>query len=116
MARDLGFCVQVVERFCHFSRRRIDLFGCLDLILVKEGVGIIGVQACADSSHAARVAKVKAEPRMVEWLAAGGRVEVWSWGLRGARGKRKVWTVRREEIKAEDIATRAGGEGGGDEH
>lgn len=53
---------------------------------------IIGVQACADASRAARVAKSIAEPRLVTWLRAGALFIVESWGKHGPRGKRKVWT------------------------
>jgi hypothetical protein len=38
-----------------------------------------------------------------DWLKAGGRFEVVSWAKRGARGKRKVWTVRREELTIADL-------------
>ena len=39
-----------------------------------------------------------AEPRLRGWLAAGGLFEVWSWALRGPRGKMKHWTLRREPV------------------
>jgi hypothetical protein len=84
------------------ARVRVDLFGVIDLVAVKQGVGIIGIQACAGGSHAARRAKAQAEPRLLEWLLSGGRFEVWSVAKQGARGKRKVWTVRREELIARD--------------
>jgi hypothetical protein len=103
-AREMGMTVQVVERFCHFSKRRIDLLGCIDLVAVKPGIGIIGIQACAGSSHAARRTKALAEPRLREWLESGGRFEVWSWAKQGPRGKVKRWTLRREEIKLDQLA------------
>lgn len=99
LARELGFEAGVVERYNSFTKQRYDLYGCIDLILMKPGVGIIGVQACAGSSHAARRSKIMAEPRMRTWIESGGRLEIWSFSKRGERGKRKTWTVRREEIK-----------------
>ena len=101
--RDLGFKVQVVERWCQYSRRRIDLFGCIDIVAVREGVGVVGIQACAGSSHAARRTKALEQEALQDWLKAGGRFEVVSWAKRGARGKRKVWTVRREELTIADL-------------
>ena len=98
-ARKLGFTVAVVERWNPRVKIRQDLFGCIDLIAMKPGVGVIGIQACAGASHAARKAKLLAEPRMWEWLDSGARAEVWSWAKRGPRGKRKTWTLRREEIR-----------------
>lgn len=104
LARELGFTVQVVERFNSFTKRRHDLFGVIDLVAIKQGVGILGIQATADNGghHADRRAKSQAEPRLLEWLLSGGRFEVWSFGKKGPRGKRKVWTVRREELIARD--------------
>lgn len=59
---------------------------------------IIGIQATSGTNHAARIAKAKAEPRLRHWVDAGGRFEIWSWAKRGARGKRKTWTLRTEEV------------------
>lgn len=103
LARELGFTAAVVERWNPHAKIRQDLFGVIDLLLVKHGIGIVGVQACAGASHAARRAKSLAETKLVEWLHAGGRFEVWSWSKRGARGKRKLWEVRREEITKDDV-------------
>jgi len=91
---------------------RRDLFGCFDLVVVAwsepapGGDGqqllaaplIVGVQACAAASHAARVAKVAAAPVLPAWIAAGGRAEVWSWSKKGAAGKRKLWSLRRQVV------------------
>lgn len=108
-ARELGFTAQVVERFNIYAKVRVDLFGCIDIVAIREGIGILGIQACADGSHAARMTKAKSEPKIQTWIAAGGRFEVWSYGLRGARGKRKTWTLRREELKiAPDFSTPGG--------
>ncbi len=96
--REMGFTAQVVERWCAFSRRRVDLFNIVDIVAMREGVGVLFVQCCAGASHAARVAKVKAEPRLPAILASGARVEIWSYAKKGARGKRKMWELRREEV------------------
>ena len=102
-AKKLGFTSQVVEKWNSFARRRIDLFGVIDVVAVMPGVGIVGIQTTSGSCHAARRAKALAEPRLAAWLASGGRFEIWSWGNRGERGKRKEWTLRREEIFAGDM-------------
>ena len=101
--RSLGFVAQVVERFNPHAKVRQDLFGCIDIVAVREGCGILGVQACAGASHAARRAKSLAEPRLRAWLAAGGRFEVFSYAKRGGRGERKRWQLRREELTADDL-------------
>jgi hypothetical protein len=89
-ARDLGYTVQVVEKWNPHARIRQDLFGCIDIVGLSDK--IIGIQACADSSRSARVKKSLLEPRIETWLKAGGRFLVVSWGKKGPRGKRKTWT------------------------
>lgn len=99
-ARQLGWTAAVVERWNQYARVRQDLFGFIDILCVHPELGVLGIQACADGSHAARRDKILAHENLPTVLRAGIKVEVWSYGLRGARGKRKLWELRREEIKA----------------
>lgn len=92
-----GITCQIVEKYNSFAHVRVDLFGGLDVVALMEN-SIVGIQITSDSNHAARVTKIKAEPRLMEWLRCGGRIQVWSYGKRGATGKRKIWTRRVEEI------------------
>lgn len=112
-----GYVAQVVERFNSFTKRRHDLFGCIDIVAVtpwspvmsagdprwsiQVGTGpgaIIGIQVTSGTNHAARIAKIKAEPRMAAWAKAGGLIWVWSYAKRGKRGKRKTWQLRESEV------------------
>jgi hypothetical protein len=101
-ARSLAECkkrqwpAQVVERFNTWSKKRIDLFGVIDIVAITPS-GILGIQATSGSNHSARVAKALEEPRLRAWLAAGGKFAVWSWAKKGEREKRKLWTLREEE-------------------
>lgn len=101
--RDMGYVAEVVERFNSFTKRRTDLIGCVDILAIGHG-SFVGVQACAGASHAARMDKMRAEPRAAVWLEAGGILEVWSWSKRGKAGKRKTWTLRVERL-GPDLAT-----------
>lgn len=114
-----GWTAQVVERFNSYTKRRIDLFGVIDLVAIvpprTEIAGeheflhqgaILGIQATSGSNHAARRTKILAEPRARQWIEAGGRLEVWTFAKQGARGKRKVWTIRVEPITAAMFAPR----------
>lgn len=107
--KSLGFAAQVVERWNAFAKKRVDLFGVIDVVAVKPGVGVLGVQATSGTNHAARRAKALAEPRLRVWLASGGRFEVWSWEKQGARGDRKLWTLRRQEITADMLTSDVNG-------
>lgn len=95
--RKRGYVAQVVEHWNPHAHIRQDLFGVIDIVALTPD-GILAIQACAGASHAARVAKVLAEPRTKAWLGAGGKFEVWSWSKRGAAKARKLWTLRTETV------------------
>ena len=103
--RKRGWLAGVVEQFVRFPPpgHRVDLFGVIDIVAVvppsdEERGAILAIQATAGNSgdHARRRAKILAEPRAKRWVEAGGRLELWSWGLRGDRGKAKRWMLRIE--------------------
>ena len=97
--RKNGWIAGVVEKWNPHARIRQDLFGCIDLIVIDDlEQGPLAVQATSGTGHAARRKKSIAEPRLKLWLEAPARFEIWSWSKRGPRGKRKVWTLRREPI------------------
>lgn len=115
--REQGWTVEVVERWNAYTKTRKDLFGCIDLVAMRHGE-LAGVQTTSGAGSA-RIAKIKAEPRMVQWLEAGGTLYVHGWDKRGARGKRKTWTCRvvpitiellraSDDLDVEDAATRLG--------
>lgn len=100
--RQEGAIAQVVESWVPRTRIRRDLFGCIDIVAVIPGEpGCLGIQCTTASNAAARINKASAEPRLAVWLAAGNRFEVWAWGLRGARGARKLWSLTRQSITNE---------------
>lgn len=105
--RSQGYAVEKVEQRVNFGRTTRDLFGFIDVVAIKEGLaGVLGVQATSDSHVTARVAKVQAEPRHAIWLAAGNRIWVVGWALKGAEGTRKVWTERVVEITPNGYTTK----------
>lgn len=94
---------QVVEKWNPHAMVRQDLFGVIDILSISPGM-ILGVQACAGASVSARVKKALAEPRLREWLDAGGLFVVHGWRKVGPRGKRKAWSLRMVWIKVKDGA------------
>lgn len=103
--RKLGFTAAVVERWNPHAKIRQDLFGCIDIIAVFPGFGVLAVQATSGEggNHAARRAKAIAEPRLRKWIESGGRFEVWSYRKAGARETRKLWTLRRDPVVLDDL-------------
>lgn len=110
--RRRGWIAGVVERRIPFPKPQgttIDLFGVIDVVAIAapddELLGhptIVGIQATASAAHHAhRRDKILSEPRMIAWLEAGARLELWSWSKRG-RGKAKRWTLRVERFEVRD--------------
>jgi len=100
--RRLGAVAQITERWNSFAKIRQDLFGFID-VLALIGPNTIGIQCTSGSNHAARVAKIKAEPKAAAWLKAGNLIEVWSFSKTGDKGKRKLWTCRKEAVVLSEV-------------
>lgn len=88
-----GFIAQVVEKTIPHCFIKKDLFGCIDIIACKPGVGTVGIQATSGSNHAARMTKALAIPELKIWCDCGNTFQVWSWSK--PKDSRK-WTLRRE--------------------
>jgi hypothetical protein len=96
---DHGFSyVKKVEKWNQFSRRREDLWGA-DVACFSPTQGIALVQVTDDSRFRGDVDRLTADPVVKEWLGSGGRFLVLALDKHGPRGKRKLWTVRQEEIR-----------------
>lgn len=98
--RKCGTPAEVVEKWVPGANIRRDFAGCIDIIAYGYGIGIIGIQATSRTNHAARRKKAMEEPRLREWLRAGGTFELWSWKCSDFFGKRR-WQVLREQIRFE---------------
>lgn len=105
--RKRGWIAQVVEQTLGRTFIKRDLFGAIDVLAVTDRDQTLGIQATSGANHASRRAKILTEPRMRRWLEAGNFLEVWSWSKTGKRGKRKVWTLREEQIVVQDFEEQA---------
>ena len=100
LLRDEGFTAQVVEKYNMFAHKRLDLLGFIDIVAIKKGMnGVLGVQTTSTGNIRAREKKLRALPEFKLWLETNNRVELQGWSKKGKKGKRKLWTVVREEIK-----------------
>ncbi len=87
----------------------------IDVVAIATSYGgesrILGIQATTGAHHADRRAKILAEHRAKLWVAAGGRLELWTWSQRvahnqdGSKAKRPRWTLRVEAFTVEDWRT-----------
>lgn len=103
--RAYGMRAHVVERWIPRARRRVDLFGFIDIVCITHGRAIFGIQATTTSNLAARVTKIRLHCAAAarEWLEAGGHLAVHGWSKKGPRGKRKVWTLTERIITLADL-------------
>jgi hypothetical protein len=87
------------------------LFGFIDLIALCPDKGIVAIQSTGPSGHSShRKAIIDNEWAdginvALEWLKAGGKIELWSWRklLVKRGGKARRWVPKVEEITMEDL-------------
>lgn len=105
-ARELAYCkaqghlAHVVERWVPYTKRRLDVYGFGDLLVVDDKQGPILVQVTITRHMNARIAKIREQCRepAERWLDAGGRISVVGWAMQGPRGGRKMWTRSMVEV------------------
>ena len=104
LLREQGYFVQIVERFNPYAKVRVDLFGFLDIVCIKDGVtGVLGIQTTSTGNLSARVKKILAIPEAKIWLSSGGRILVHGWSKKGKVGKRKLWQLTEKELTLADF-------------
>jgi hypothetical protein len=100
--RKEGWTCAVVEKWIPQMKRRVDLFGCIDIVAIREGE-TLGVQCTTRDNQSSRITKIHEEPRMRLWVAAGNRLAVYGWAKRGPKGKRKLWQATVTELTISDL-------------
>ena len=90
--REMGYQAQVVEKWNAFAKIRIDLFGCIDIVAVRPGVPVLGVQCTSHSNISSRFQKSLVLGQ--GWLSTGHtQLEVWA--FRKLKGHRTLQLDRR---------------------
>jgi hypothetical protein len=100
--RRRGATAAVVERYNPHAKRRVDLFGFIDLVALDGGQGVLGIQTTSADHVSHRLAKLREEcaEAMERWLNAGNRLVIHGWAKQGPRGRRKLWTLREVVVTA----------------
>jgi hypothetical protein len=111
--RKEGWTASVVEKWIPQVKRRRDCFGfdvlaCAPLSnqwyagYAMPATGILGIQATSAANHSSRKAKLLKNAEAANWVAAGGRLAVWSW-RKSSRAQRPQWICRTEELQLKDF-------------
>jgi len=101
-----GWPAQVVEHWIPQTHIRRDLFGFIDIVAMDPNSGrLVGVQVTSGEGGnlRARLRKAQAIPFFTLWQQAND-VEFHGWAKRGAKGKRKLWTLRRLDGNGNELA------------
>lgn len=93
--RERGMVAGVVEKWIPQTKRRLDLYGFIDVIGCGEGP-VLAVQATSGSNGASRVEKITGPcaEQAKAWLRSGGAIEVHAWRKLKKRKDRKWWHPR----------------------
>lgn len=92
--KELGYQAQVVEQNIRIPGRGMfkrDLFNCIDIVGVRAGVPVIGIQVTSHSNLAKRVEKCLLNGQA--WLSSGAQLEAWAW--RKLKGQKAMQLDRR---------------------
>lgn len=99
LCRRHGWTVGKVEHWNSFAKRRVDLFGVIDLVALT-GSQIVGIQTTSGDNVSARVVKILASEPARAWLESGGRLIVHGWRKLARVGG---WDCREVEVTLEDF-------------
>jgi hypothetical protein len=112
LLRDRGYLADVAERWIPRINVRRDLFGCIDVVAIRAGCAVLGVQATTATNASHRVSKARKLPALRTWLAAGAVFQVWGWAKRGNRWRARIVELRGADL--EPIVIESGREGIGE--
>ena len=86
--RDLGYLVATVEHYNAFTKRKHDLFGCIDLLAIGNGE-TVAVQVTSKGHLSDRKHKIEEAEAYPEMLRSGWRIVLHGWFKENNRWKLK---------------------------
>jgi hypothetical protein len=92
LLRERGYTVATVEHYNAFTKRKHDLFGCIDLLAIGNGE-TVAVQVTSKSNLAARRHKVEEAEAYPEMLRSKWRVILHGWFKENNR-----WQLKEVEL------------------
>lgn len=76
--KDQGYMVANVEHYNYFTKRKHDLWGCIDILAIGNRE-TLAVQVTSKSNMSARIKKIEDSDALPEMLRSGWRVIVCGW-------------------------------------
>lgn len=99
-----GHIAEIVERWSPFPKpfgKRHDFLGVFDLLVLKAGGEVWGIQATTNSNVSSRINKMQESDAFHKWIKLGGKAAVLGWAKMGPRGKRKKWESKEIVLASE---------------
>lgn len=90
--KDQGYMVATVEHYNAFTKRKHDLFGCIDLLCIGNNE-TVAVQVTSKSNLSSRKHKIEEAEAYPEMLRSGWRIVIHGWYKEGNR-----WQVKEVEL------------------
>jgi hypothetical protein len=111
--REHGYEAQKTEHFNFYAKRRVDLFGFIDVLAVNEH-HLLAIQVTDDTHRAEHEAKVL-KSTVARLLVYHMDIELWSWGLKltgerrkdGLLNRKKEYKLRRDALTARLLPKRS---------
>lgn len=79
-----GFPYWITEHWDYYAKKRKDLWGFCDILVLDGLPGSLAIQTTTGSNVSARKTKILEIEYAEKWFRAGNRVSIWAW--------RKIWT------------------------
>lgn len=93
--KENGYTAQKVEHWNSWAKRRVDLFGFVDILAMREDErGVTAIQVTTRSNASKRESKLRGIGAVWLFLRCGNRIYIHAWAKCGARGKRKTWQLK----------------------
>lgn len=86
--KEQGYLVATVEHYNSFTRRKHDLFGCIDLLAIGNGE-TLAIQVTSRSNMSARIKKIEDNLALPEMLRSKWRILVHGWD-KGTNGRYRL--------------------------
>lgn len=76
--RERGYIVATVEHYNSFTKRKHDLYGCIDLLAIGHGE-TVAIQVTSKSNTSTRRHKIEEAEAYPEMIRSGWRVVIHGW-------------------------------------
>jgi len=102
--RGMGFPVDKVEQWIPRAKKRRDLFGIIDIIVLTPS-GVLGIQSTGPSGYSSHLKEMTGNKSSacVDWLLTPGtKLQLWAW-RKVKEGRREIWRPKVKYFSMDDF-------------